>query len=57
MSDSQDAGPDSPANEQPFLTHLIELRDRLLRAVIVILLIFVVLFAFSTEIFELIARP
>jgi len=43
--------------EQPLMTHLLEMRDRLLRAVIAILVVFAVLFAFSSDLFEFIARP
>lgn len=43
--------------EQPFLSHLFELRDRLLRIVIVVGLIFVVLFYFSNDLYALLADP
>ncbi len=43
--------------EQPFLAHLIELRDRLLRAVIAVGLIFLVLFPFANDIYAFIAEP
>jgi sec-independent protein translocase protein TatC len=56
MTDNS-SSPDPVENEQPLLTHLIEMRDRLLRAVITILVIFVVLYTFSTELFELVAKP
>lgn len=39
------------------MTHLLEMRDRLLRAVIAVLVVFAVLFAFSNDLFEFIARP
>lgn len=51
------SNPDPVEAEQPLLTHLIEMRDRLIRAVIAVLVIFVVLFVFSNELFEFIARP
>ncbi len=44
-------------NEQPFLTHLIELRDRLLRVVLVIVLIFLGLFYFANDLYTFIAQP
>jgi len=44
-------------NEQPFLSHLIELRDRLLRAVVFILVIFLVLFSFANDIYHQLASP
>ena len=37
MSEQPDTGPNGPELEQPFISHLIELRDRLLRAVLVVL--------------------
>jgi sec-independent protein translocase protein TatC len=43
--------------EQPFISHLIELRDRLLRMVIAILLVFLVLFPFANEIYTFVAEP
>ena len=43
--------------EVPFMSHLVELRDRLLRAVLVILVIFLVLFSFSNELYSLLAEP
>ena len=43
--------------EQGFIDHLIELRDRLLRMVVAILILFLCLFAFSEEIFSYFAQP
>lgn len=43
--------------EIPFMSHLVELRDRLLRAVLVILVIFLGLFTFSNELYSLLAEP
>jgi sec-independent protein translocase protein TatC len=43
--------------EQPFLSHLFELRDRLLRIVMVVGLIFVVLFYFANDLYTLLADP
>jgi sec-independent protein translocase protein TatC len=43
--------------EQPFMSHLLELRDRLLRAVLVVLVIFLVLFPFGNDIYHFIAEP
>jgi sec-independent protein translocase protein TatC len=36
--------------EQPFVSHLLELRDRLLRALAVVALFFLVLFPFANDI-------
>ncbi len=43
--------------EQTLMDHLIELRDRLLRMVLAILITFVALFAFSEDIFTFAAQP
>ncbi len=43
--------------EQPFLSHLLELRDRLLRAVLVVLVVFLALFPFGNDIYVFIADP
>ncbi len=43
--------------EAPLLTHLTELRDRLLRAVAAVLLVFVCLAPFARRIFTLVAKP
>ena len=49
--------PEDNQAEQSLMDHLVELRDRLLRMVLAILLVFVALFAFSEDIFTLFARP
>jgi sec-independent protein translocase protein TatC len=43
--------------EQTLMDHLVELRDRLLRMVLAILIVFVALFAFSEDIFTIAAEP
>jgi len=43
--------------EVPFMSHLVELRDRLLRTVLVILVVFLALFSFSNELYSLLAEP
>ena len=45
------------AGEQGFIGHLIELRDRLLRMVLAIIILFVALFSFSEQIFSYFAEP
>ena len=47
----------SHETEIPFLSHLVELRDRLLRSVLFILLIFAGLFYFANDIYYFIASP
>jgi sec-independent protein translocase protein TatC len=51
MSDGQ------PLSEQPFLSHLVELRDRLMRMVLAILIVFLALFPFGNDIYVFIADP
>jgi len=43
--------------EIPFVAHLIELRDRLLRVVLLVLVIFLVLFYFANDIYTYLAEP
>ena len=43
--------------EVPFMSHLVELRDRLLRSVLVVLVLFLGLFTFSNELYSLLAEP
>lgn len=43
--------------EDTFISHLIELRDRLLRALIAIGVVFLCLFPFSSELYDLLAHP
>jgi sec-independent protein translocase protein TatC len=42
---------------ETFISHLIELRTRLLRAVIVVVVVFVCLFPFAKELYALLAQP
>lgn len=51
--------PDNPASGQshPLLTHLIELRQRLLRCALVIAILFCALFSYSTEIYTQFMQP
>lgn len=44
-------------NSQPLITHLMELRDRLLRAAAAIMLIFVALVFFANDIYQLVSAP
>jgi len=43
--------------EQPFISHLIELRDRLMRMLLAVLIIFLMLFPFGNDIYLFIADP
>jgi sec-independent protein translocase protein TatC len=49
--------PDDPGAEQPFVSHLIELRDRLIRMSIAIFVVFLVLFPFANDIYTFVAAP
>ncbi len=48
---------DSEEQEQPFISHLIELRSRLLRIVVCVLVIFLVMSPFANEIYHFLAKP
>ncbi len=52
-----DTTTDDIAPEQTFVSHLIELRDRLLRIVVAVLVVFLALFAFANDIYHYIASP
>jgi len=47
----------TPQQEQPFMMHLVELRGRLLRMVLFILLVFAVLFPFTSQLYSMLAEP
>lgn len=58
MNQSNNPQQQSPVDEdQPFVSHLIELRDRLLRIVLVIALLFLVLMPFSNTLFSALSGP
>ncbi|MBL6695215.1 MAG: twin-arginine translocase subunit TatC [Luminiphilus sp.] len=42
---------------QPLISHLTELRDRLLRAVLAVLVAFIVLFPFANDIYAIVSQP
>jgi sec-independent protein translocase protein TatC len=56
MSESVSSEENS-SKEQGFLSHLVELRDRLLRMVLAVGVCFIVLFPFSDQIYSLLASP
>jgi sec-independent protein translocase protein TatC len=43
--------------EDTFISHLIEMRDRLLRAVIAVVIIFIILFPWAQDLYALLAKP
>lgn len=47
----------SDDTQDTFISHLIEMRDRLLRAVLAVVIIFVCLFPWAQDIYALLARP
>lgn len=49
--------PNDDGQELPFLSHLIELRDRLLRSVIFVVLVFLALAYYANDIYALLAGP
>lgn len=57
MSDHNSSAASSEEQELPFLSHLFELRDRLLRVVLVVVLIFAGLFSFANDLYHMLATP
>ncbi|MBE9538257.1 MAG: twin-arginine translocase subunit TatC, partial [Proteobacteria bacterium] len=53
MSDTPEIG-DQP---KPLVAHLTELRDKLLRSLLAILIVFICLFAFANEIYAFVSEP
>ena len=45
------------ANEQPFLDHLIELRSRILRSLLIVAVLFVPIYFFANDLYEWISGP
>ena len=56
-SNKKESEKKEPEQEQTVMSHLIELRDRLLHMVLAILIVFIALFAFSEDIFTIAAQP
>ena len=48
---------EDPGPEQPFISHLMELRDRLLRMILAIAVAFLVLFPFANDLYTFVAEP
>lgn len=57
MTDNSISPENNQEPEKGFMTHLLELRDRMMRMMLVVLLFFVALFGFSEEIFTFVAQP
>jgi sec-independent protein translocase protein TatC len=47
----------APDSQETFISHLIEMRDRLLRAVLAVVVIFVLLFPWAQDLYALLAEP
>ncbi|MCU0810356.1 MAG: twin-arginine translocase subunit TatC [Thiobacillaceae bacterium] len=47
----------APGSQETFISHLIEMRDRLLRAVLAVVVIFVLLFPWAQDLYALLAKP
>jgi len=54
---SSSTNPAAPSQEQPFVAHLVELRDRLMRTLAAMLVVFLVLFPFANDIYIYVATP
>ncbi len=54
---TQNRQADESLQEQPFVSHLMELRDRLVRALVFVLVALVVLLPFSNDIYQFISKP
>ncbi|MEE8428511.1 MAG: twin-arginine translocase subunit TatC [Gammaproteobacteria bacterium] len=57
MTEPNKSGIPEQDTEQPFLSHLMELRDRLLRSVIVVGVVFLLLMPFANKLFSILAGP
>ena len=55
---SEHADPQSETlAQQPLIAHLLELRDRLLRSLVAVLIIFIALFAFANDLYQYVSAP
>ncbi|MDH5391975.1 MAG: twin-arginine translocase subunit TatC [Gammaproteobacteria bacterium] len=57
MTDNSTSPEENLQQEKGFMSHLLELRDRMMRMVLVVLILFLALFSFSEEIFTFVAQP
>ena len=57
MSNGKTTGEPSPEATETLLSHLIELRDRILRMFLAILVVFLMLFPFANQIYTFLATP
>ena len=57
MTPTDNHTPPEDSDEQPFISHLVELRDRLLKVVLVVIVIFLALTPFANTLFSYLAGP
>lgn len=57
MTEPDKSQPSATDEEQPFVSHLIELRDRLLKVVLAVIVIFLLLTPFANDLFTALAGP
>lgn len=57
MADNPKQSHEQVDTEQPLMTHLIEMRDRLLHVVLAVLLIFLGVFYFANDLYHIVATP
>ena len=57
MDEEEGAENEPQDEEQSFISHLVELRSRLLAAILSVLLVFLALFYFANDIYEALAQP
>ena len=57
MTPTDNQAPPEDSDEQPFISHLVELRDRLLKVVLVVIVIFLCLTPFANMLFTALSGP
>lgn len=57
MSANQQAPQEEELQEQPLISHLVELRDRVLRALLAVIIVFLAMVYWANDIFEFVAVP
>lgn len=57
MADTTQQDQEHDPKEQPLISHLIELRDRLLRSLLVVLVLFLCIFPWGNELYIFVSRP
>jgi len=57
MTDTEQQEQDIDSTEQPLISHLVELRDRLLRCLLVILVLFLGIFPWANDLYIIVSQP